>query len=67
MVEIGFTNYAVVLLLVTGIVTLYVDVKAYDREKRKKEKKAAIIVGWFNVAAGGLLFITSWVLDQFFW
>ncbi|QQK81621.1 hypothetical protein HUG20_18005 [Salicibibacter cibi] len=65
--EIGYTNYMVTLLVVTGILILYFDVKAYDREKKKKERKTAIIIGRINLYSGISLLILNWMIDQWFW
>ncbi|QQK77960.1 hypothetical protein HUG15_21840 [Salicibibacter cibarius] len=65
--EIGYTNYVVTLLVVTGILILYFDVKAYDREKKKKEKKTATVIGSINLCGGVSLLILNWMIDQWFW
>ncbi|WP_160112501.1 CLC_0170 family protein [Salicibibacter kimchii] len=39
MINIGYTNYIIALLIATGLLILYIDVKAYDREKKKRRQR----------------------------
>ncbi|RSL33335.1 hypothetical protein D7Z54_10190 [Salibacterium salarium] len=66
MFESAFDSY-VVLTLVSGILILCIDVKAYKQHKMKKERKFARFLGWLNVVAGAALFVTNWVYQNWFW
>lgn len=67
MLNIGYINYIVILLVVTGILILRFDVKAYRLSKMRKEKKAAKFVGWLNIFLGVSLFIVNWATEKWFW
>lgn len=68
MVDIGYAYYFVSLLIASGAFTLLIDVNTYDDDdKMKKEKKVGKILGWGNIYAGLVLFISWWVYDRWFW
>jgi len=64
---IGYLNYTVFLLVVTGILILLFDVKGYKLEKMKKEAKVSKYIGWVNVVLGLAVFISNWVYHQWVW
>lgn len=59
--------YMAVLLVLAGLFVLFVDVKEYRKNKQGKEKKVAKFLGWFNVIAGVIVFISNWVYHQWIW
>ncbi len=65
-VYIGYLNYVVVLLLITGVLMLVIDAPKYKKDKLAKERKAAIILGVFNISTGVLIFVGNWVYNQWF-
>lgn len=64
---IGYLNYVLVLLIVTGILILFFDVKGYNMAHMKKEEKTARYLGWFNVSVGILMFTGNWAYQMWFW
>ncbi|WP_059105702.1 CLC_0170 family protein [Shouchella shacheensis] len=67
MLDIGYMNYIVTLFVVTGALILSIDVNAYGRAKKKKEKWVATFLGWVNVSLGIVLFIANWAYERWFW
>lgn len=59
--------YVVLLLLITGILILFFDVKRYEAAKMNKEKRGARFAGWLNICLGIILFIGYWVYEKWFW
>jgi hypothetical protein len=59
--NIGFSIYAIPLLLATGVLLLRLDVKKYEFMGMHKERKAAFFLGWCNVILGLLFLIGNWV------
>jgi hypothetical protein len=64
---ITFNNYTVLLLLVSGLLVLFFDVKNYTKANMLKEKKGALFAGWFNISLGVLSFFGYWVYERWFW
>ncbi len=58
---IGYMNYIIVLLLLTGGLILLFDVRDYAASGMFKEKQSALFMGWGNIVLGILLFIGNWV------
>jgi cytochrome c biogenesis factor len=67
MIYIGYTNFLVFMLVLTGILIIRFDVKIYEYAKLKKEQKVAKWLGWTNVLLGGLIFGANWVYQNFLW
>jgi len=65
--SIGYIGYAISLWLVTGIIILRLDVKAYELSKMMKEKKVTRMVGWLNVGFGLLTLIGYWTMQSWEW
>ncbi|HWO96505.1 MAG TPA: CLC_0170 family protein [Bacillus sp. (in: firmicutes)] len=65
--NIGFIGYAVTIFIATGCLLLFTDVKAYKNEGFKKERKAALILGWTNLSLGLLLLLTNWIYKTWVW
>ncbi|MCZ8513022.1 hypothetical protein O9H85_11430 [Paenibacillus filicis] len=55
--SIGYMNFTILLLLLSGICMLSLDVKTYERAHLKKEKKTARILAWFNISLSAVAFI----------
>ncbi|MEW9673119.1 CLC_0170 family protein [Ammoniphilus sp. 3BR4] len=64
-ITIGYLQYVIFLLLGTGGLVLYFDVKAYRMSEMKKEQKAARFLGVFNLSLGALIWVSSWVIEFF--
>lgn len=58
---IGYMNYIIVLMLLTGGLILWFDARNYETSGMFKEKKSAQFMGWTNIVLGILLFIGNWV------
>ncbi|RCX20315.1 hypothetical protein DFP94_10335 [Fontibacillus phaseoli] len=54
-------SYVAIMFLFSGFLMLLIDRKIYITEQRKKEAKAASLLGWVNLACSLLLF------GAFFW
>jgi uncharacterized membrane protein len=64
---IGYVNYTILLLLLTGGLILQVDVKNYKSTKLVKEKKLALVLGWLNLALGAAIFVGNWIYQRYLW
>jgi uncharacterized membrane protein len=64
--SIGYINFTIFLLLMTGGLILRFDVKSYEFMNLKKEKKMARILGWLNVVLGVAIFIGNWIYQIYF-
>ncbi|NOU92110.1 hypothetical protein GC093_02520 [Paenibacillus sp. LMG 31456] len=62
--SIGYINFTVLLMLLTGGAILWIDVKEYNKTGMKREKRAARFLGWFNIVAGSGAFIVNWVYQK---
>jgi cell division protein FtsX len=67
MFDIGYNNYLVALLIITGYLVLRFDVKIYEMANMKKERRVAKFIGRTNIFIGILFFITDWVYQIRFW
>ncbi|MEK3886500.1 CLC_0170 family protein [Bacillus sp. FSL K6-3431] len=67
MLDIGYANYIIVLLIITGILILLLDVKAFNEAKMKKEKKFSQFLGWINITIGVGLFVANWTYQNLLW
>lgn len=63
--DVGYLGYVILLLVVTGCLNLFIDVKRYANAGLKKEKGVVRFLGWFNLSLGFLVFIGNWVLEMF--
>lgn len=63
----GYTNYAILLFLITGLTVLYTDVKSYRKDNLKREEKASHLIGWFNTCLAAVVFLANWVYSTWFW
>ncbi|MCR8634741.1 CLC_0170 family protein [Paenibacillus radicis (ex Xue et al. 2023)] len=57
--SIGYANFTVLLMLLTGVFILWIDVKGYNRTGMKREQRTARFLGWFNIIAGLGTFIVN--------
>lgn len=62
--SIGYANFTVFLMLLTGGLILRIDVKDYKTTDMKRENKAARILGWFNIVAGLGIFVVNWLYQN---
>lgn len=65
--SIGYVQFTILLLLMTGGAILRFDVKSYSLNQQVKETKAARFMGWFNISLGGVVFIGNWIYKTFLW
>jgi hypothetical protein len=59
---IGYLYYAIALYIASGLLIIYIDVKAFQKAKQKKEWKVSRFIGWFNIIAGSLALSVNWVM-----
>lgn len=64
---ITFNYYTVLLLLISGILTLIFDVRIYMKANMIKEKKGALITGWLSIALAFLSFCSYYIYEKWFW
>lgn len=71
MVTFDFTqpypNLTGLLLLLTGILLLLVDVKAYNQRSMSREAQWTRRLGWTNIACGVAMYVAGWVYSQWIW
>ncbi|RID83698.1 hypothetical protein D1953_15475 [Peribacillus asahii] len=60
-------NYLIIILLVTGILLLLTDVKAYKHAGLKKERKVTLILGWTHLSLSIILTLTAWIYRTWVW
>ena len=65
--DIRSINYLIIILLVTGILLLLTDVKAYKNSGLKKERKVTLILGWTNLSLSIILTLTAWIYWTWIW
>ena len=64
MLQLSYSKYLVLVLLVTGIMVLVFDAKAYKKEQQKKEEKVSRFLGWINISLAVLVLVGNWVLQK---
>lgn len=64
--SIGYTNFTVLLMLLTGGLLLFRDVKMYELKGMQKEQKATKRLGWLNITAGAILWTGNWAYQNLF-
>lgn len=64
---IGFLSYAIPLWLLTGAMTLLLDIQEYELAGMSREKKLCRFVGWLNIGLGIVMFIVNWSLQRWGW
>lgn len=62
--SIGYMNFTIVLLLLSGICMLWLDVKTYERAHLKKEKRTARILAWFNISLSVVILIGNMIFHN---
>lgn len=67
MLDIGYTYYLIFLFILTGVMMMIVDVKAYNKAKMKREQKYAKILGWVNIILGVMIYIANLTYETWFW
>ncbi|WP_201318649.1 CLC_0170 family protein [Paenibacillus sp. EPM92] len=61
---IGYENFTIFLLLLSGWFILQFDVKGYAQAKMWKEHKVAQILGWFNLILGVSILAGHWIYER---
>lgn len=61
---IGYINFTIILLLLTGLCMLWIDVKTYERAKLEKEKKAARFLAWFNIVLAAVSYLGNYIYNS---
>ncbi|MFD0695531.1 CLC_0170 family protein [Paenibacillus sp. GCM10027628] len=64
--SIGYVQFTIMLLWMTGFIMLRFDLKSYKLSNLIKEAKVTRILGWFNLALGGVLFVGNWIYRTFY-
>ncbi|WP_274651350.1 CLC_0170 family protein [Paenibacillus humicola] len=57
-------GYVLIMLLLSGIVTLFMEAKRYEKAEMKREHKVSRIIGWFNIALAIMLFLINWIYGK---
>ncbi|WP_435172002.1 CLC_0170 family protein [Paenibacillus glycanilyticus] len=61
---IGYLYYAITLYIVSGLLIIYIDARDLGKDKKKKKEwKISRFIGWFNIAAGVLMWVWDIVID----
>ncbi|WP_426454458.1 CLC_0170 family protein [Paenibacillus sp. S-38] len=61
---IGYANFTTFLLLLSGVLLLTVDVRAYRQGGMDKERKVAKWLGWANLLLGLCVWAGNWLYQQ---
>ncbi|WP_062107292.1 CLC_0170 family protein [Bacillus niameyensis] len=67
MFSLDYLSYLFVILIITGLLIITMDAKAYKKEGKKKEKKFSLFLGWMNIGLGVAIVVANWVYDTWFW
>jgi len=62
--EFGYIPFLVMLLLASGLLTLWVDTRLYRHAKQRREGKYAFVLGCVNVGLALLVWAGNWALVQ---
>jgi hypothetical protein len=57
--NIGYHGYVIMLLLISGILTIVIDARKYRASGMGKETKAARVIGWLNICLAAVYFAGS--------
>lgn len=63
--QASYAKYIMLLLMSSGLLILLVDSKYYRSAGRHRERKAASLLGWTNIALGAGTFAAYWILGAF--
>jgi hypothetical protein len=66
-VTIGYVNFTIFLLILTGILMLRIDVPGYRMGNEQLELKVSRIMGWFNISAGLITLLGNYVYQNIVW
>jgi hypothetical protein len=64
---VSYGGYIEALFLVSGILILVFDARAYRDGRMRKEHKAAVVSGWTNITLSLVFFAVNWVFKTWFW
>ncbi|EGK12494.1 CLC_0170 family protein [Kroppenstedtia eburnea] len=59
--SIGYIQYVIGLLLITGLLILRFDAKMYEMAGMEREQNAARITGWTHLSLGAILTLVTWL------
>ncbi|MFC5446912.1 CLC_0170 family protein [Paenibacillus aestuarii] len=62
--SIGYIQFMVLLLWITGALMLRFDLKYYQLKKEMKEAKVTSMLGWMNIVLGCIAFIGNWIYQK---
>ncbi|UJF34206.1 CLC_0170 family protein [Paenibacillus hexagrammi] len=65
--SIGYIQFTVLLLWLSGILILKFDVSGYASRGYQKEERIARYLGWFQIVAGSVAFLTNWIWQKIYW
>lgn len=60
---IGYVNYLVAVLIISGYLIIRNDLAFYKHEKMDKEQKVAKFLGRMNIVLGVFILALNWVID----
>ncbi|MDI3257632.1 MAG: hypothetical protein QJR01_07895 [Kyrpidia sp.] len=60
-------GYMAGLFILSGLAVLRFDVKPFAERRMIREAAWARGIGWFNIAAGAVLYAVRWAYHRWFW
>lgn len=67
MFDHDYLSYLIVILIITGLLIITMDAKAYKKEGKKREKKISLFLGWMNISLGVAIVVANWAYETWFW
>lgn len=63
----AYPNLTALMLLFSGVLLLWNDVKAYNQRDMPREAQWTRRLGWMNIGCSVALYAASWVYSQWIW
>ncbi|TDF95812.1 CLC_0170 family protein [Paenibacillus piri] len=63
--KVGYVNYIILLLLLTGWLVIQFDVKSNKAKHMHKEAKVSRWFGWFNIVLGAIALAGNWFYQKY--
>jgi hypothetical protein len=64
--NIGYVNFLVAVLIITGYLIIRYDLPFYKKEKMNKEQKVSKVLGSLNIVLGVMVLVANWVVNKWF-